>query len=106
MLTPHDEKVLSEFASAVRKDFPSTKIWAFGSRINGSAREESDFDICVVVEKATPEVRDKISDIAWEVSFRNDMIISPIVYSSDMFENGPLSVSPLVKTILSEGVAA
>jgi hypothetical protein len=45
-------------------------------------------------------------DIAWEVGFENDIVISTVTFSREEFENGPCSASPLVRNILKEGVAA
>jgi len=52
------------------------------------------------------EKRRRISDIAWEIGFERDRLISTVVFSKDQFEQGPASASPLVKSIQSEGVAA
>jgi len=46
------------------------------------------------------------SDVAWEVGFERDVLIATVVFTSEMFEHGPASVGPLVRTILEEGVAA
>jgi len=47
-----------------------------------------------------------ISDIAWEVGFEHELHISTIVVSEKDFEQGPVSASPLLNAVRSEGVAA
>ncbi|HBF34438.1 TPA: nucleotidyltransferase domain-containing protein, partial [Candidatus Sumerlaeota bacterium] len=93
-----DKTVLSEFAAQVRRTFPAARIWAFGSRTRGEATWESDLDVCVVLETVDAETRREISDLAWEIGFDHDVVVSSILFSRDMFEQGPASASPLVHT--------
>jgi predicted nucleotidyltransferase len=106
MLTEKDEKVLSIFASLIRQRFSDARIWAFGSRTRGEATEESDLDVCVVVDRLDDSVDRAIMDIAWQVGFEHDVIISTVTYSQQEFEKGPCSESTLVQNVLNAGVAA
>ncbi|HUT51987.1 MAG TPA: nucleotidyltransferase domain-containing protein [bacterium] len=106
MIKESDSAVLQEFAGRVRELFPEARIWAYGSRARGDAEPDSDFDICIVVNNADREAERKVSKIAWEVSFSHEMVITTLCFSESEFYRGPDSVSPLVKNILQEGVAA
>jgi DNA polymerase sigma len=44
-----DFQIFSLFASSVRERFSDARIWAFGSRVTGTPTEESDLDVCAVV---------------------------------------------------------
>jgi len=101
-----DEKIFSQFAAEVRKKFPAAKIWAYGSRVRGDATVESDLDVCVVVDKLDDESDSAIMEIAWQIGFENDVIISTVTYSKKEFEAGPCSESGLVQNILIYGIAA
>jgi predicted nucleotidyltransferase len=101
-----DQAALEEFARKVRLQFPEAQLWAFGSRVRGGATWESDLDVCVVLEDFDPNIRMQISDIAWEVGFERDLVITTVVFSREMFERGRCSVSGLVQTIREEGVPA
>jgi uncharacterized protein len=105
-MNAHDTRVLKQFASRLRVHLPQSRIWAFGSRARGEANEESDMDVCVVVEGLTRDTRNLIRQVAWETGFENDLVITTVKYSKQAFEHGPSSVSPLVQTILREGVPA
>lgn len=99
-------KILRLFADKVRQKYPEARIWAFGSHVKGTATTESDLDICVVLPQLQTQDRISISDIAWEVGFEHDQYISTIVVSEVDFEQGPVSASPLLHAIRSEGIAA
>ena len=106
MLSNKDKKIFNQFASEVRNKFPAAKIWAFGSRVRGDATVESDLDVCVVVDKLDDESDSAIMEIAWQIGFKNDVIISTVTYSKEEFEDGPCSESGLVQNILGYGIAA
>ena len=99
-----DKRIFTQFAQLVRQQFPDARIWAFGSRVKGTATEESDLDVCVVVHTKNHTIKRNIRDVSWQVGFENDLLISTIIYSDEEFEHGPCSFSPIVKTILREGV--
>lgn len=101
-----DRELLNTFAQRVKATFPGACIWAFGSRVTGTAQPGSDLDTCVVIDNVTPEARHKISDIAWEVGFNANTLISTVVFSARDFSGGPRSAAPLVQKIRREGVAA
>ena len=98
--------ILEEFGKKVRSVYPKAQIWAFGSYVKGTATAESDLDICVVIPQMYHEDRLAISDMAWEVGFAHDLHISTVVFSDIDFMHGPVSDSPLLDGIRSEGVAA
>jgi predicted nucleotidyltransferase len=106
MLSDLDKKVVSKFASAVRRKYPTAQVWAFGSRARGNAISESDLDVCVVVEKLDDEIDTTIMEMAWQTGFENDIVISTVTYSRQEFEDGPCSESGLVRNILDFGIAA
>ncbi len=106
MLSSKDKEIVALFSTRIRERFPGAGVWAFGSRAKGFATDESDLDVCVVVDTLDEEIDHQILKIAWEVGFENDVVISTVTYSKQDFEEGPCSESPLVQTILDAGVAA
>ena len=105
-MNAREAEVLRLFAAEVRRHFPTARIWAFGSRVRGEAREDSDLDVCVVVDELDEAADKAIMRIAWRVGFDHDLLISTVTYSGDEFGRGPLAASPLVRTVREEGVAA
>jgi len=105
-MNPNDYQIFSHFASLVRQRFPDARVWAFGSRAKGTATEESDLDVCVVLNTLNETVDHTVMDIAWQIGFDNDLVISTVTYSAEEFEKGPCSQSSLVHSILTHGVKA
>jgi predicted nucleotidyltransferase len=101
-----DREIFTIFAARVRERFPDARLWAFGSRARGGAGWDSDFDICVVVDCLDAKTDQALSDIAWEVGFARDRVITVVPFSREAFERGPFSESTLVETIRREGIAA
>jgi len=106
MMKKEDQRVLEQFAARVRALFPDVRLWAFGSRARGEAQWESDLDVCIVLEKVDQHTDRLIRDIAWDVGFENDRVITTVVMEREEFERGPMSASTLVANILQEGVRA
>jgi len=106
LISQEDRKILAEFSARVRRVLPGAKIWAFGSRARGIATWESDLDTCIVLDRVDETIDRQIRDIAWEVGFENDRVITTVVFDAEQFERGPMSESTLVATILQEGIAA
>jgi predicted nucleotidyltransferase len=104
-MNDRDNQVLQEFTQQLRLRFPDAQVWAFGSRARGEAMPDSDLDVCVVLDQLDEQRDREISDIAWEVGFAHDMVISTVTFSRQEFTTGPLAVSPIVASILHDGVA-
>jgi predicted nucleotidyltransferase len=106
MMSDQDRSIFDQFTSRVRERFQEARIWAFGSRARGNATWESDFDICIVLNQVNQKTDRWIRDIAWEVGFENERVITTVVFDFDQFENGPMSESTLVANVLQEGVVS
>lgn len=106
MMSERDKTILDLFARQLRGQYPEAKLWAFGSRANGTARESSDLDVCVVLHDLDEEKDRQVMRTAWRVGFEHDRLISTVTYDEKEFESGPCSVSVLVRTIRREGIAA
>ena len=101
-----DRKIVEQFKELVSKKVKVHEIRVFGSRARGTATEESDLDVLVVVDRLDHSVEKYISDCAWEVGFPEDVIVMPIVISLDKLKNSPVRSSVFIKNVYREGVAA
>lgn len=100
-----DMQVARELKDRLSRIVTLLDFKVFGSRARGDADEYSDLDVFIEVETLDRELKEKISDIAWEVGFYNDCIhISPLVFTRYELEESPLRISSIVQVIAEEGV--
>jgi predicted nucleotidyltransferase len=76
----------------------------FGSKIRGEDTSQSDIDVMIKIADLNPGIESDIYDIVFDVNLENDCFISVIIFSKEEIEKGPMSESPIYKTIMREGV--
>jgi predicted nucleotidyltransferase len=104
MLTEIDRRIVREFQRRLAAVAPVLDLRVFGSRARGDAAPDSDLDVFVELEEATPELRQRISEVAWEVGFEMDRVISTVVTTRADLEQGAMGANPLVLNVQREGV--
>jgi predicted nucleotidyltransferase len=103
-MNEHDRQIALQLKRRLSQVVPLLDYRVFGSRARGDADEYSDLDVFLEIEYLTKDLREKISDLTWEVGFENKMVISTLVFTRDELENTPLRSSPIVQAINEEGV--
>lgn len=104
MLSASDREVAQTLKTRVRKIAPVRSVRVYGSRARGDAGQESDLDVYIELERVTPALRQQISEIAWEVGFASDIVISTFVVTQDQLETGPIGASPIIANVMREGI--
>jgi uncharacterized protein len=98
--------VLEKFRGLLSKRLQVNKIILFGSRARGNAETDSDMDVLMILdEPVTTEVREAVSDCAWEAGVDHLIVVVPVVYSRDEWDEGPEQSSLLALAVQREGIA-
>lgn len=100
--TPQD--VVQEFASALRQRLGSRlrQMILFGSRARGEAEEGSDYDMLVVVDQRTPDVRAIILAVESALMLRYGALVATVLQSETEWQEA--QGLPLAHNITREGV--
>jgi predicted nucleotidyltransferase len=106
VISTADRAILQQVKERLAVHYPGVRVLAYGSRARGDGQPDSDLDLCVVLETACPEAEVRARQIAWEVGFDHDVVISTAFVARDEIEEGPLRASPFVANVLREGVLA
>jgi len=100
-----EKNVLDKLKSLLLSQVAVYKLVLFGSRARGDADPFSDMDVLVVLDGAPgEEVFDYISDCAWEAGFAQGIVVVPVVFTRDEWENSPQRYSLLACAVEAEGV--
>jgi len=103
-MKPRDYKIANELKRRLTEAVELTDFKVYGSKARGDDDEFSDLDVFIEVARLDKETRGVISEIAWEISLENAIVISPLVFSVDEAKNSPLRASPILRNIKEEGI--
>lgn len=99
------EKTLLSIRSTLEKVLPSGgRAILYGSRARGTARQDSDWDVLILIDKDRLEVSDydeityPLSELGWKLG----TIISPVLYTEKDWQ--AQNFTPFYKNIESEGI--
>ncbi len=75
--------ILSQIKNIIREQEPSAKIILYGSRSRGSAKNNSDWDILILInkDKISAELEQKITYPLYDLEFDTGEVISPTLYT-------------------------
>lgn len=79
------------------------QVFLFGSRARGDAQEDSDYDMLVIVDQRTPELRNKILKIEARLMDRYGALVATVLQSEEEWEQA--QGLPLTRNVAREGMA-
>jgi predicted nucleotidyltransferase len=101
-----EKAVLDKFKGLLLERVSLHKLILFGSRAREEAGPYSDMDVVVILaDSSKQDDSDFVSDCAWEAGFEYGIVIVPVVFTRDEWENSPERYSLLAQAVEAEGVA-
>ena len=77
-------------------------LWLFGSRARGDARAHSDYDLLILVDESTAELRDRILDLQVEMLDRHEALVATLLRTEDEWQRS--QTYPLARNIAREAI--
>lgn len=101
-MTPAERKALKRIAREAALHPMLERLVAFGSRIRGNFRGDSDLDILVLVHDIA--AKDEIISFLYQVETECDVPLSPVIYTVAEYETNRRMGSRFVQNVEKEGV--
>lgn len=97
--------IISKISKSIHSKDPSAEAFLFGSRARGDAREDSDWDVLILVntDKVTNEIEDKFRDELFDIELDTGQSISTFIYPKTHW-NSMMKFSPLYKNVETDGI--
>jgi predicted nucleotidyltransferase len=95
-LSSQDQNALQELFTFIKENWPQTRMKVFGSKIKGTADEESDLDTLIELPLAiTEDIRRQIIHRVFEINLACETNLSVLIVSQEEWEKGYLTLLPI-----------
>jgi predicted nucleotidyltransferase len=98
-----NKQFLKRIKEVITEKAPLAKVYLYGSRVRGTANDESDWDILIILkrEKITVEIESEITDPLYDLELDTGEVISPMIYS-DLEWNTKYKITPFHSNVMNE----
>ncbi len=99
-----ETKILNQIKRIIKDKEPSAKIYLYGSRSRGTAKDDSDWDLLILlnIDDISTEVEREISYPLYDLEFDIGEVISPMIYTEKEW-NSKYKVTPFYQNVMREG---
>lgn len=104
-MTKAEANIAKLIGTKIKQTDPSAEVFLFGSRARGHAKDDSDWDILILIDKPKKDrsIEQKYRDQLFELELELGESISTLIYSKNDWESKHL-YSSLYLNIKEEGI--
>jgi predicted nucleotidyltransferase len=105
-LQPKVQATLEHYLSQLVANYGDKveSVTLYGSQARGEAEPDSDIDLFIVIYQDLPALRQALIELAWQVQFEHDVVISDIICSLNQLQQLQAGRFPYYQNIENEGV--
>lgn len=105
-IRPEVQAAIVAYVRRVTADYADEvlSITLYGSQARGEAGFESDIDLFVVIRHDNQALRQALIDLAWQVQFEHNVVISDIIRSVAQLSQMQASQFPFYQNLEQEGI--
>ena len=106
-LTPDEQSWLDEYRQVLDEQFPGLvdEFIVFGSKARGTATEDSDLDVLLIIREGDWWKKDEISHPGYDLASEATAVPSILVFTRDEWETRRRKQAPFWQTVTRDGVA-
>jgi len=100
-----NQEIFKEIQALKRQLLPNEKVILFGSQARGDAREGSDWDLLVLLNKKGKHNWNDFDKYAYpfeELGWVFGVLINPLLYTQEEWDKG--KIFPFYKNVMHEGI--
>jgi predicted nucleotidyltransferase len=104
-LTYSDLLALHAFSDRIKKTLGNNvrRMILFGSKARGTSGINSDIDVLILVNNVTRTLKDQIFDVTANINLEYDVVVSPIIVTTDIYQKPEYRETYFYKATQEEG---
>lgn len=105
----NEKSILRELKKLLRQRFGEAikDVILFGSRTAGTAHEDSDYDMLIVINGDYDwQFREQVSDIVYDLELKYDVLIDQFLISTGELQNSLRGAQPVFVNAIKNGIYA